>query len=201
MRETPRDLAKLQKLLDASIGRAGEFLRRSFGMPEHTLLAAQFANALQGCLTVAFATTTAKAEPRVAPTNALFYRGGFYVPTVTTSARARHARKRPAVSLTYYSGNDLAVVVHGRTQAIHPEHRGFAELAALQEENCGSSVLDWGEGVYLRVRADVLYTPVSQRPIRTSVGSPGSALSSAALLESHEQVHSTTHRLGSARKP
>ncbi len=165
LRETPKDLAELQELLDASTGRAGEFLRRSFGMPERSLSAAQLANALQGCLTVAFATTTVKAEPRVAPTNALFYRGGFCVPTVTTSARARHARKRPAVSLTYYSGNDLAVVVHGRTQAIHPEHRDFAELVALQEENCGSSVLDWGEGVYLRVRADVLYTYARQPEI------------------------------------
>jgi hypothetical protein len=47
-----------------------------------------------------------------------YYRGRFYVPTVVGSARARHARKRPAVSLTYYRGNELAVIAHGSVELL-----------------------------------------------------------------------------------
>jgi hypothetical protein len=160
LRETPADLERLQELLDASIERAGEFLRSSFQMPERSLSAAQLAGVLDGHPTVALATTTAKGEPRVAPIDALFYRGFFHVPTVAASARARHVSKRPAVSLTYYEGNDLAVIVHGRAVALGPDDPSFAELDALQREH-GESPSEWGEGIFLRVEADVLYTYAS----------------------------------------
>lgn len=127
-------------------------------MPELSLSAVELAEVLQGSLTVAFSTTTARGEPRVAPVGALFYRGRFYVPTVADSARARHVRKRPSVSLTYYRGNDLAVIAHGRAEPLSPDHPDFGELDALERDHAGVSVLDWGEGVYLRVEAAVLYT-------------------------------------------
>jgi hypothetical protein len=44
-------------------------------------------------------------------------------------------KKRPAVSLTYYEGNDLAVIVHGRAVALGPDNPSFAELDALQREH------------------------------------------------------------------
>lgn len=158
MKETPEDLEKLQSLLDESIERAGDFLRAAFQMPELSLAADGLADALHGSLTVALATTTAKGEPRVAPTNAFFYRGRFHVPTVANSARARHVRKRPAVSLTYYRGNELAVIAHGRAELLSPEHPDFGELDALEREHSGVSVLEWGEGVYLRIEAEVMHT-------------------------------------------
>ncbi len=158
MKETSEDLEKLQSLLNESIERAGDFLRSAFQMPELSFTADQLANALYGSLTVAFATTTAKGEPRVAPTNGLFYRGRFYIPTVADSARARHVRKRPAVSLTYYRGNELAVIAHGRAELLLPEQPDFGELDALEREHAGVSVLEWGEGVYLGIEAEVLYT-------------------------------------------
>jgi hypothetical protein len=77
---------------------------------------------------------------------------------VADSARARHVRKRPSVSLTYYRGNDLAVIAHGRAEPLYRAHPDFDELDALEREHVGESVLDWGEGVYLRVEAAVLYT-------------------------------------------
>ena len=157
MNENPQDLRRLQDLLDASIERAGVFLRSSFEMPERSLSAAQLVGALEGHLTVALATTTASGEPRVAPINAVFYRGAFHVPTVASSARARHALRRPAVSLTYYRGNDLAVIVHGRAALLGPDDPGFAELDGLQRRY-GQSPSEWGEGVFLSVEADVLYT-------------------------------------------
>lgn len=158
MRETPRDLEDLQRLLDDSVERAGEFLRKSFEMPERSLPAARLVGVLEGSPTVSLATTTARGEPRVAPVGALFYRGRFVIPTVASAARARHVRKRPAVSLTYYSGNEVAVIVHGRARVVPPGDPPFEELDALQKEQQGASVLDWGEGIYLVVEADVMYT-------------------------------------------
>ena len=122
MYETRADIAELQRLLDDSIAQAGPFLRSSFEMPEHSLTATQLAAHLTGTVTVALATVTARAEPRVAPINAVFYRGAFHVPTVAEAARARHLARRPAASLTYYEGIDLAVIAHGRVRD-HRERR------------------------------------------------------------------------------
>jgi hypothetical protein len=158
MRETPEDLHHLQALLDRGIAQAGSFLRASFGMPDHSLSALQLARYLQGSHTVALATVTAGGEPRVAPISALFYRGHFHVPTVTTAVRAQHVLKRPAVSLTHYRGSELAIIAHGRASLVAPGAADFAVLEELQCESGNQSVLDWGEGVYMRIDADVLYT-------------------------------------------
>ncbi len=61
--ENPQDLRRLQDLLDASVERAGSFLRSSFEMPERSLSAAGLVGALDGPLTVALATTTARGNP------------------------------------------------------------------------------------------------------------------------------------------
>src|SRR5690349_17465632 len=82
MKETPEDIIQLQAILDQSIEKAGSFLRSSMEMPEHSLSATQLVNYLQGNQTVAFATVTAKGEPRIAPIGSFFYRGHFYIPTV-----------------------------------------------------------------------------------------------------------------------
>lgn len=161
MKETARDLEELQALLDRSIGRAGDWLRSAWEMPDRSLSAAQLARHLAGSPVVSLATITARGEPRVAPINALFWRGRFYLPTVYAAARARHVRVRPAVSLTYYSGGELAIIVHGQADTIRPEDPTFDELDTLLQEELGESVLGWGEGVYLKVEPDVMYTYAS----------------------------------------
>lgn len=158
MKETHADLEELQRLLTGSMDRAGGFLRSSFGIPDHSLSAPQLTRYLHGVLTVALASVTAKGEPRVAPTGALFWRGRFCIPTTASAARTRHVAARPAVSLTHYSGNELAVIVHGRAYPVTPEHPDFDALEGLHREVGGGSALDWGEGVYLVVDADVMYT-------------------------------------------
>ena len=65
---------------------------------------------------------------------------------------------RPAVSLTHYVGNDLAIIAHGTATVIPAEHADFAALETMQRAASGSSVHDWGEGVYLRVEAETLVT-------------------------------------------
>ena len=145
-------------MLSHSIEQAGAFLRSSFEMPEHSLSAQQLIHYLQGSHTVALATVTARGEPRVAPIGSLFWRSHFYIPTVAQAARTRHVRARPAISLTHYAGIDLAIIVHGRAVIVSPESSDFTVLDALQQEATGESVLSWGEGVFLRIDPDVLYS-------------------------------------------
>jgi hypothetical protein len=159
MRETPQDVEQFQTLLDRRVERAGPFLRDSFEMPEHSLSAAQLVRHLQGVQTVALATVTARGEPRVAPIGAIFYRGRFYIPTVATAARTKHVARRPAVSLTYYfDGDDPAIIVHGKAAIVRPEDADFAPVEQIQRESRSTSVRDWGEGVYLRIEPDAMYT-------------------------------------------
>lgn len=158
MHESEADLARLQAVLEASIAQAGEFLRSSLQMPDCSLSAAQVVRYLVGNQVVALATVTAKGEPRVAPIGSLFYRGAFHIPTVATAARTRHLMKRPAVSLTHAVGIDLALIVHGRATILRPDHADFEQLEAMQRESNGEGVLEWGEGVYLRVEAERFYT-------------------------------------------
>jgi len=163
MHETPNDLSALQDLLDRSIASAGAFLHNSFEMPAHSLSARQLVAYLTGLRTVALATVTARGEPRVAPTGAFFYRGRFAIPTVRSAARARHVAARPAVSLTLYDGNDLAIIAHGQAAISTTDDPDFAALESLQRAANGTSVRDWGDdGVYLRVTAHALYTYARQ---------------------------------------
>jgi hypothetical protein len=142
-------------LLDRSIEQAGSFLRSSLQMPQCSLSAAQLVRYLQGVKNVAFATVTAKGEPRVAPIGSLFFRGCFYIPTVATAVRSKHVMRRPAVSLTHFVGDDLAIIVHGRATVVLPDDTEFGALEKLQRASSGVSVREWGEGVYLRVEAEV----------------------------------------------
>lgn len=164
MRETAADLERLQALLDRSAERASPFLRRSFEMPEHSLSAAELAAHLDGSLTVALGTVTARGEPRVAPISAFFLRASFYVPTVAESARARHLARRPAASLTCFEGIDLAVIAHGEATIVGPDDPRFAELDATQVESGMQSVREWqGHGVYLHLEPASLFTYARHR--------------------------------------
>jgi GNAT superfamily N-acetyltransferase len=169
MNETREDIERLQALLDNSIERAGAFLRRSFQMPEHSLTARQLIDYWQGVQTVALATVTTKGEPRIAPIGSLLYRGDIYIPTVATAARTGHIMKRPAVSLTCFDRNELAIIVHGYASIITPDHPDFETLEELQHTYSGAKVSNWGEGLYLRIHADAIYTydQLPHRPIET----------------------------------
>jgi Pyridoxamine 5'-phosphate oxidase len=159
MRESADDLERLQALIDRSIEGAGAFLRSAFEMPDRSLSAQQLVDRLQGSLTVALATTTARGEPRVAPINAVFVRAAFHVPTVAQAARTRHLAARPAASLTYFEGTNVAVVAHGRVAIIDTTDPAFAELDAVQVRSGNESPTEWqGDAVYLRLDADRLFT-------------------------------------------
>ena len=169
MRETSEDIERLQALLDNSIQRAGAFLRRSFQMPEHSLTAQQLIECWQDVQTVALATVTTRGEPRIAPIGSLLYRGNIYVPTVATAARTRHVMKRPAVSLTWFRENELAIIVHGYAAIISPDHADFETLEHLLYASTHTKAGEWGDGVYLHIQAEAIYTynRHPQRPVET----------------------------------
>jgi N-acetylglutamate synthase-like GNAT family acetyltransferase len=158
MRETQGDIERLQALLDSSIERAGAFLRRSFQMPEHSLTAQELVDCWQNVQTVALATTTTRGEPRIAPIGSLLYRGEIYLPTVATAARTRHVMKRPAISLTLFRENELAIIVHGYATIISPDHEDFETLEDLLYASTHTKAGEWGEGVYLHIQAEAIYT-------------------------------------------
>jgi uncharacterized pyridoxamine 5'-phosphate oxidase family protein len=158
MYETPHDILRLQQILDRSIEHAGAFIRESFEMPGHSLSARQLVHFWQGLQTVAFATVTAHGEPRVAPIGALLLRGQFAIPTVAAAVRTKHVQRQPAISFTLYQENGLAVIVHGQAVIIRPDHPIFAEFEAFQREVSRTSVLNWGEGVFLLVNPRTIYT-------------------------------------------
>jgi N-acetylglutamate synthase-like GNAT family acetyltransferase len=158
MRETQGDIERLQALLDSSIERAGAFLRRSFQMPEHSLTAQELVDCWQDVQTVALATATKRGEPRIAPIGSLLYRGEIYLPTVATATRTRHVMKRPAVSLTLFRENELAIIVHGYATIISPDHEDFEALEDLLYASTHTKAGEWGEGVYLHIQAEAIYT-------------------------------------------
>ncbi len=160
MYESSEDMQNLQTLLDRSIEQAGAFLRASFEMPAHSLSARQLAHLWQGLQTVAFATATKKGDPLAAPIGALLLHGRFYIPTVASALRTRHVMQRSAISFTFYQGNDVAVIVHGEATVVRSADADFSALETFQREVSGSSVLDWGEGVFLHIVPRVIYTYV-----------------------------------------
>src|SRR5947208_6985840 len=173
MRETQEDIERLQTLLDNSIKRAGAFLRRSFQMPEPSLTGQQLIDCWLAVQTVALATITTRGEPRIAPISSLLYRGDIYIPTVATAARTRHVMKRPAVSLTLFRENELAIIVHGYAAIISADHADFATLENLLYASTHTKAGEWGEGVYLHIQAEAIYTynrhphrPVASLPLQ-----------------------------------
>jgi hypothetical protein len=156
--ETADDLERLDAQLRASIERAGPFLRSSFQMPEHSLNARQLTRAVQGVKPVALATVTAKGEPRVAPIGAFLYRADFYIPTTMQAARVRHLRRQPAISLTLYDAIDYAVIVHGQAVVLGEDATEFEALIEIQLSGQGETVRDWGEGAFIRIDTEMMYT-------------------------------------------
>lgn len=77
---------------------------------------------------------------------------------MAAALRTKHVLRRPAMSFTLYQGDDLAVIVHGSARILRPDHPDFPPVEAFQQEQMGTSVLEWGMGVFLQVSPQALYT-------------------------------------------
>jgi hypothetical protein len=124
MYETPAELIALQELLDASAAGAGPHLR-SIISEERRMDAGALCSRLQGMCLLALATATADGRPLVGPVDGYFLHGTFFCSSGRNSVRMRHLAVRPAVSVTYLPGDELAVTMHGRAElfeVLDPAH-------------------------------------------------------------------------------
>ncbi|WP_158070805.1 pyridoxamine 5'-phosphate oxidase family protein [Streptomyces sp. CB02460] len=152
------DLVRLQELIDDSARRASPSLRASFGLPAQSLSAAQLVRRCDGVFQVVLATVTASGAPRCAPVGALFVAGRLYVPTGAGSHRARNIAERPALSMSLSDELGFALIVHGRGQIMGSSDSGFAAVEDAQYRARRTRVSDWGQGVFIAVEAESLFT-------------------------------------------
>src|SRR5262245_54282633 len=113
MKETPEELAALQRRLDESIGSSGEHLI-GIVTPPRRLSARQLVAALTGMKVLVVATVTAAGEPRTSCVDGHFLHGTWLFSTAGSAYKARHLRARPTLSATHVDGERLAVFTHGQ---------------------------------------------------------------------------------------
>ena len=158
MHETPGDLASLQKLLDDSYARAGDFLK-SVIPDDFTADADEICSRLTGVCLLTLATVTADGRPLAGPVDGLFYRGRFWFGTGSRSVRAGHIRMRPSVSAVHVPAEAFSVTVHGVAEIMDlrsPENDGFRDYVL---DVYGPSWNEWGAGAtYARIDPDRMFT-------------------------------------------
>src|SRR5206468_11216217 len=106
---------------------------------------------------VASASVPPKGGHRAAPVGAVFNRTRFHMPTAEYSMRVRHARSRPATSLTHFELNVIAVIVHGRAEIISPGAPEFEELEIPEREKWWHALRAKGQGVLLRIEPERMF--------------------------------------------
>jgi len=150
MRETPRDLARLQALLDRSYEAAGAHLRDVI-TPERRLSAEALAARLDGMCLLTLSTVTADGRPIGGAVDGFFYRGEWYFGSSAESVRFRHIRRRPQVSATYLPGEELSVATHGRAQMV--------DVATHDDGGFRTVLLEYYGGRYGSTAAEIFDGP------------------------------------------
>jgi len=164
MLETPRELDRLQALLDASMASAGPHLRGIIS-DERRLDARQLTERLQGMCLLVLATATADGRPLAGPVDGYFLHGAFWFSSGTESVRMHHLAERPAVSATHLPAEELAVTVHGRAECHPMDDAACAELrqAVLDEylPKQGPSFEEWldnADAMAARIEPEKMFT-------------------------------------------
>ena len=152
MRETPDEVARLQDLLDRSHARATDHLRGIIH-GDRVLSAEDLVALLTGMRVLSLATVTAEGHPRVSAVDGHFLHATWSFSTSTTSAKARHMRARPDVSVAHVDNEKLALFSHGRVEPLAEGDPEWDETLGHWIEHYGSSPLSWGSVVLYR------YTP------------------------------------------
>jgi len=116
VRETPQEIAELQRMFDAHLARANPQMT-AIVTPKRRLTAQQVVRHLDGKRFVAFATVTPKGQPRVSPLDTLFLHGRFTLSTDVTATRIAHLRANAACSALYLEADRIAVVANGGSPA------------------------------------------------------------------------------------
>jgi general stress protein 26 len=146
VRETPEELAALQRLLDRSIGRSGGHLTGIISEPRR-LDARQVVKELEGMKVLVVATVNAAGEPRTSCVDGHLRNGAWLFGTDESARKARDLKARPAVSCTYVDGERVAVFTHGHAEYVAAAYDDY------YREQYGSAPSSWTPGaVFIRVR-------------------------------------------------
>jgi hypothetical protein len=159
MNEQPDDLAALQQLIDRSYAAAGPHLL-AIHTPERRLSAEQVCARLTGMSLLALATVSSAGRPVVGPVDGIFFRGAFHFGSAPESVRARHIAARPWVSATHLPGEELAITVHGRAEAVDVGSGPFRQLLLdIYLPRYGESWADMLESgaIYWRIEAERMF--------------------------------------------
>lgn len=152
MKESDADLRWLQQLLDDSHARAGEHLTGIIN-EDRTLRASEIAGLMTGMRVLAVSTVTSHGEPRISGVDGHFLHARWVFTTSGTAMKARHLKARPATSVAYIDGEDMAVYCHGHVEFLTPAHPDFAGIEEHLVAHYDSSPSSWGpEIVYCRVQ-------------------------------------------------
>lgn len=163
MNETPDDLARLQRVLDASAAAGGAHLREII-TPERRLTAEQLSEQLTGMTLLVLATATADGRPLAGPVDGIFHRGRFHFGSSPDSLRVRHVRRGSAVSAVHLPGEHLNVTVHGRAEMVDVSPSGDGALRrALLDVYVPRYGAEWEQfldsgPVYARIEPDRMFT-------------------------------------------
>lgn len=143
MHETDEEIADLQRLLDASIGRANSHLTGIVD-DDHRLDARQLVTELTGMKVLVLATVTARGEPRTSCVDGHFVHGRWLFGTSATAVKIKHMRARPGVSATHVDGERVGVFTHGQAR-VFSEGPEFEAHNAYFTEFYGSDPQTWDE--------------------------------------------------------
>jgi hypothetical protein len=160
MRETPEEIAELQRLFDATLAHINPHMA-SIVKPKHRLTAAQVCTYLQGTRHVAFSTVNRGGEPRTSPLDSLFLHGRFTLSTGLEATRIAHLRANPACSAVYLEGDRIAVVVNGTVEWIERDHPDHDEIHTAWTDQYESDPYTWGNVIFFRIAPSSMWAYAS----------------------------------------
>jgi hypothetical protein len=160
--ETKDDLRNLQRSLDASYAGAGEHIRSIF-RPERRMSAEEIVEELRGVFVLHLATVTARAEPRLAPIDGLFFRGHLWFGIPPGAVRQAHVRARPQVSASYSRGEELCILAHGEARVVSEVDPAYAEYLQYAREVYTPALFDHWEAHYEDRKGETLTAWIEPR--------------------------------------
>jgi hypothetical protein len=164
MLETPREIDRLQQLLDLSAAGAGPHMKGII-TDERRLSAAELCQRLQGMRLLVVATVTADGRPLAGPVDGYFLHGSFCFGSGRDSVRMRHLAARPAVSASHLPGDELGVTVHGQAELFAMNDPAHGELRQAMLDHYlpkqgpeFETWLDESDGLGARIMAEKMFT-------------------------------------------